>query len=803
MISPQQYVDADTSIMESTPIMNWESTGHIINVLTGCSIINFIGTFSLPIWSKLLQEHISFLDNGLPLVIDNIKIYKNTTLISSDNLNSISKDNLFIDYGRYDKEILLNDQYNYPESPLRSFHPKYFRGGCTVQAIFVDTTGELPISEHVLRATVMSRENPTFIILFVNQESNRFLDNSRFLFGIRHIFKLDVTSKFFILLRNDIFLLCIQCVSFRQKQSLQNLQDSLIPLQSSIRALNHIHLKWFDMHKNMNKHYIQYKSHFWTTSKACSFYHNGFDNTDPEDCSYITASSHLNFSMPLTDPNQQYHNPPRRQPFYGKVNTYQMNIYNFIPFRFFTRSKYSTRQQWITVPCPYDIYRHTLYVRKNGPSTDFLVLFRPFGVSTWFAWLGALVITVVALSLVSIKSSASKSSSIFFHFEQRVFWTISTVLQQSDKVATDQIKTDQKEDGGVSILIISWLLASFIICNFYTGSLFSFMTTDSLPTNLPVTLKDVFLSKIFIGTTAYHYHPKYRVKRSILKDIVLPHLISEISDVSNETSSYFYWLRKTMHFVNESNKFELARKIRKSEAINIDGGKTVPVPHKMFAILTSESDLKILDEFIQRGTEYVAVGNQDPTTPFISRTPWIVSRNFFLPLFENVLKRLSESGLYERWTMMWRNSYYFREHMRARYYYWQMQFPASINTDASNAYNNTFFNFVPWYNRPNTTYTRHYIPPTKNLRIKNIHAYLLFGDKRVNLLVEPSPLSMTSTTMPFVISSILHVLCLIIFIVEWVYGLLKEKWKSNQRRDNYLHANETLVIRVQPLYKIA
>ncbi len=46
------------------------------------------------------------------------------------------------------------------------------------------------------------------------------------------------------------------------------------------------------------------------------------------------------------------------------------------------------------------------------------------------------------------------------------------------------------------------------------------------------------------------------------------------------------------------------------------------------------------------------------------------------------------------------------------------------------------------------------LPVPLNLQIKNIHAYLLFGDKRVNLLVEPSPLSMTSTTMPFVISLI-------------------------------------------------
>ncbi|CAL8121506.1 unnamed protein product [Orchesella dallaii] len=752
------------TFIESGTVNQFDSY-QLLSLLSSCSLIGFIGTFGIPEWYDLLKSHISFHSNtNIPIVID---IIENTV----DGVN----------FGRYDDQILLNESHPYPPSPFRDFHPKYFRGGCTVQTLFVDLSSNN--FRKILKTIVMSREDPTIILLYFNKTTEQLYSDEEIFSKLVLLYKIDVTSKFLIMTQNEIFLQSIHSVPIGHSSDLENI---LVPLTKSFETLQDLKKKWQQVHKNLNQRYILYKKNFdrFYNRKACSFYHSGLvkgSDLEPADCSFIVAGHHYNFS---TTPFVQWGQPGfdrrkrRRRPgliTFSRVSTHGLGSVEFIRHEFFHRPEYMFRSQWIGVPTPYNSFKLVIYAPKNSPSKDFLMLFRPFGISTWVAWVFAFLATVLTLfslnQVLSLKEPGAlykihDVSSRLSRLEQRAFWMISVVFQQSDNDSMQNYLEGNYSHSGVLILSLTWILTCFTLCNFYTGSLFSFMTTDLLPQNLPQTLREAFDNKIFIGTTTYHYHKNDRY--STFKDLVLFPMIDRNDPL---TYPFYNGMFNLVYFLNEISKSDLINKIARQKPVNTDRGKVV-VP-RLFAILTSESDIKILTELIHRDTDYVSIVNKvRDATPFISRIPWIGQRNFFLPLFENVLERLVESGLYQRWEFIWRYAYYYRELKRSMLFHnhhppqQQRRHPLQQN----------------WGNNRSNEWKRRDMRGNENrISGENLYSFLMLADTRPKLLVEPMPLPLRSVTVLLVFVSSLFVLTVAVAGLEkiWHSSRERQEWREN------------------------
>lgn len=698
---------ASVVIMESHESIlrppNRELLPYIINILADCSVVNFVGLFKLPEYYENLVEQISLFDNRVPISVDII-------LANDESAH----------YGRYEEDTLLNESVPYAASPFRAFKPKYFKGGCTLHSIFVDVAVNPRFSFYqVLRAMVMAREDPTFVILFNYQATVELHKDYEFLEAIRSNFLLDLTSKFIICSRTQAFLQCMHCVPLFSWYPLDRLL-SLVPLKE-INSIADLYSTWKSLHKNLKFLHVHNRLNFFWSYTLCTNLH-GLKGVVPEDCAFRSASSHLNFSATP----QPY---PSGQVPYGQATTYSISSLGFIHDRFFKRSRFYQRESLLSVPLFYDLHQHVLFVQPMSHSQDFLVLIRPFTSATWLGLLASFLCTIISLSLLS--------PNIFGNS----LWTIGSLFQQSINVHINR----------QVIIMSTWLITTLIITNFYSGALSSFMTIDSIPQNLPETLRQLLNLNFFVGSMAYHKPHGYR--QSLFKDIVLPPLMNS----SGESSTYFRSLAKSTHFLNETNKFELVRKIAGSIDVATDSG-AIKVP-KPFAILSTESDLWIVTELIRLTTSFVPVPGRESSTPFISRKAWIASRNFVLPLFENVLKRVVEGGFYERWTKMWRMEYYARELNRPKKYLQGTYKPnASDDSFLENAHNSRDF--------------------MQLMKIGNVLSYLVQGSKK-SLLVEPKPLTMESTAVIFVINASALVACISLFLIE-IWRKFQLDWRNRQ-----------------------
>lgn len=733
----------------SSDVIDFQTVAKVLDLLTSCSLLNFVGAFFIPWFYDRLQEHIQFYNNRVPISISVVK---------------------FQSCGRYDENILLNESVPYPRSPLRDYSPKYIENACTVQTIVAnrvqDDNGVFPNFTRILKGTVMAKEEPTYIILYYDKSRDNLRKDTSFLKAISKNYQVDLTATFLIMCRNDIFLQCAHCFLDR-KDIMAN--SALIQLPENIRTFSYLHQQWYWIHKNLNGVYIHHKhSKKRWNSETCSFYYNSFHNTVPADCSYLIASNHLNFSTVN----------PWRMPTYGRVKAYQMkesqngpeeddqdeDADDFIHLKFFDRSKFFFRNEWLIVPTQYETFSHVLYLPKRNPNADFIILFRPFGISIWAAWVIAFMLTVIVLSFASTLNLGQLNLNAVFSILKRVgkrfLWVLSVVFQQSDNETTSvYLDKSEKKYNSVLLILASWLFTSIVLSNFYTGSLFSLITTDPPPNNIPASVRAMLASHIFIGTTNYYFikineSQKEGVRYSIFKDLVLAPMI----DADDGTNPYYKTLWKATYFFNVTNKVELIKKMSENLPVNTDQGPQL-IP-EMFALLSSESDIKIFTDLIHRNTGYVAVKAQGSIgdTAFISRNPWIGQRNFFLPLFKSILGQLVESGLYDRWKSMWRNAYYYRELSRFKAYSQNQTRSQNITFKMNESHLSSGVRKL--ISNP---------APQPNVESENLVAYL-FADRKsgkaTDMLLKPEPLSTTSMQIVFLFAFLLDSLCFVVWIIE-------------------------------------
>ena len=211
---------------------------------------------------------------------------------------------------------------------------------------------------------------------------------------------------------------------------------------------------------------------------------------------------------------------------------------------------------------------------------------------------------------------------------------LSILLEQSQDITTEFKRLGKQ----ASVLLIGWLLLTFLVGNAYKGVLFTLLTTPSVPV-VPQTLKQVVQSNYSAVTTeTTMLYTLDLFLRNTEQDYTARYNISSAVNLYRKL-----WDKTTLIFTLTSHLFV----DMKTSGVIQGLVQNHSIPKEMI-IVDPEKNMNFLKELNTVFTKNVVILGEKLNL-LSERKQWCFRRNGFLTLILPILSGLTESGIYKRW----------------------------------------------------------------------------------------------------------------------------------------------------------
>jgi len=368
-------------------------------------------------------------------------------------------------------------------------------------------------------------------------------------------------------------------------------------------------------------------------------------------------------------------------------------------------------------------FRYGTLINPNAQNLSSLT--QPFDLAIWILLLISLVSLCLYFRLVFKLKKKELGSILETHI-------LSILLEQSQ----DCVTKCHKFSTSTYYLLISWLLATFLVGNAYKGVLFSFLTTPSLP-QVPRNLQELAESQYLIATISGQAEFTATGEPEGVQSTAKLHIEQIVSDVERgqlqikDSEKDYEKLRNMMIFFNPSiDESDLFTSIFMHVELST-GSKNYSVP-KNLIFFDKDEQVKNFEELISIFSKNVLI--LGPTFDlFATRDQWLFQRNVFLRLALPFMEGMEESGIFTRWE-------YYHEAMKdyANLKSTLLNLNSSIDSDL-----------------------------TKISRKDNILAYLLFKPYTANVVSQPEPISLEFFSVFAKLFSYCIIVCFVVLILEF------------------------------------
>ncbi|CAL8143066.1 unnamed protein product [Orchesella dallaii] len=367
----------------------------------------------------------------------------------------------------------------------------------------------------------------------------------------------------------------------------------------------------------------------------CSISHSNTDNKVI--CVHILLAKHLNYTAFSSSDSESWNTHVFHAYIEDSLILSESNLKMFLPE--FTFLSYPLDESPFTI----------MVVLKNVPF-NMLAIIQPFGK---YVWLGILI-TVSSLVII-----------FYLHFGRKnlhQLWNAVTNLLLDQPVEVSTVFGRNKSSHSLMFTTwCVWCVMSLVFNQAYKGVLFSFMSTA--PTiKIPTSLSSIISQKSYIATTS----TIIAINGSGLLETVSmleESILEKRKDGSSNSNQLYEKLLQKLTWLGDDNINRLVQSVRnKSYSINIT---TPDKPHKItklpsyWVLIDPEPTVKIIKKLLEYFTN-VWTSPVLPLNVFMSRAFWVMTENYFYPIFKKSLAQIVESGFYMRWQEIDRTQFLMR-----------------------------------------------------------------------------------------------------------------------------------------------
>jgi hypothetical protein len=459
--------------------------------------------------------------------------------------------------------------------------------------------------------------NPAFVLLQINATRNR----THFIFDWM---KIPITSQLLLFDADET----VYCPNIDLGPSLRiSFDDPMMVLGKEMCQFNGVEKPGSSKKLDTKNRFVQLTAAVRRSRRLsdCSLNLDSL-HTNPELCLIHVLEKQINFTT----------NPPRQKPGYFILNLFFTIAHNDL--NDLVISKHLPGFQWLTHGVIFDPYKLVLIAKLEGVNVDSLL--EPFDMNIWMALIIANCLFFTA-GCVGLK---------FKKKCKLLLWMLSTILSQPDECLTIHLFI-KKRWMNLS-LVSSWFFLMFLLNVLYQGDLYACLSNVRLPSQ-PDSLSEILGSKLPLFTIGEYCNSsnmkaKNRKCFSKLLTVIIPDIVKMKEAHTN--------LKKLANKVLNRSEFisghswlvalELAIKSDQSRTTK----KKARITPNSFGIFASS---KNIDDFNTAARIYFKehiLRETNDINPFISMKPWLAQRGLFAAAFSSGIGRLTESGLFDRWS---------------------------------------------------------------------------------------------------------------------------------------------------------
>ncbi|OXA36673.1 hypothetical protein Fcan01_28563 [Folsomia candida] len=230
--------------------------------------------------------------------------------------------------------------------------------------------------------------------------------------------------------------------------------------------------------------------------------------------------------------------------------------------------------------------------------------------------------------------------SLLTNLTGKLFWTTSALMGHVENGCVEFRNYARQ----LSFWLITWQLFSFFLGLVYSGGLYSFLAAVCPPT-LPTTLNGILTERIPIysthvvrSTSGYESGVEAGVRNVLIDGDLSKLRKKELSKLASTTK------------VLEINPIDAAKSICQGERISSSHGMGNYLVDPTVYVMSDFEER--LDSFLAsvsifRKTAYIR--KIEEITALSEQVVWSGDKSFIILLYENILKRLEHSGIYNKW----------------------------------------------------------------------------------------------------------------------------------------------------------
>lgn len=274
-------------------------------------------------------------------------------------------------------------------------------------------------------------------------------------------------------------------------------------------------------------------------------------------------------------------------------------------------------------------FRYTLYIDNHRHfNSNIASIFSPLDAATWLH---------IGISLICLFTILSCSS-----FRDAASWIYATALEQGD-TGVDHWKNNQNN---LIFILIIWMFVTLFLRNFYTFSMYSFITAEPKLTGLPCSFKElVFNSSFQLMTTR---RTKSLLEIEFQRNYEIGIKRQQVSGKGKLSHDLFNKLRVFALSNDETN--ELLPRLSNKKPIymqNASGSYNYEDNHQFgFVFQQQSSELRTLLSVFS-GKRMVDTNRNDYIFPGIMAWDSFTKNELLFEFFKDFLKRFVEFGLYD------------------------------------------------------------------------------------------------------------------------------------------------------------
>ncbi|CAL8125192.1 unnamed protein product [Orchesella dallaii] len=276
-------------------------------------------------------------------------------------------------------------------------------------------------------------------------------------------------------------------------------------------------------------------------------------------------------------------------------------------------------------------YAFIIITRQNDALKSLSAVTKPFQLNTWIAIFVSLLVIPVSLMISTASLSQFRKSINIKNYWEWIFLSFASLLDQCSESMNRLFTSPQ-----ASCLWLMWNLYSLIIMNAYDGNLFSYLASHS-HLETPDTLKEIAYSSYNVVSINTFIMAENGTRNDYS---TLDYFLQPKNNAVVSLPKYYEKISRKLHF------FSIIKHTREQQIDKILK-LSILQPHGL-ALLDTEFNIRMFDPVLDLATK-IRVIKRKSLDNFLEYKVWLLRKYYLTELFQNVLWRSVESGLYDYW----------------------------------------------------------------------------------------------------------------------------------------------------------